>query len=814
MFESVKSFFGWGRSKDRFIPSMHPKDLLNEAQTGMGALPDAIREAEWDYIRRYRGFPNGEPDVRPTFGLALSGGGVRSATIALGVMQALAKAGKLQKFDYLSTVSGGGYTGSSLTWFTSRFCTPPSGTTATTFPFGVDPPARAFVPTVVPAKGPPTLAAEHKLLIYLRQHANYLIPGNGINAISGVAMVLRGILVNLFIWLPLTCIAMLALIALDGFKWALWGAGLAVLVLGVLAIFYSWLSGKARLKSDGWPLALVRKVSSALAFALERLSLSYSFRRLFDSHLRWILVVGAALLLIGLVPHVDDMLSNWIRTATAASILGGIVSGFWTFWQSRRSNGGGLPSVVPAIGAFLLLYGVMLGTHHAAYVMAHAKDSVPMWGAWIKPSVDWIAAITGTAAALAQFEQAATALLPGTLVDGNIWMIATLLVWCGVAVFTAWFANLNYTTIHRYYRDRLMESFLPDRQAALENATGPAKTADTAQLSKMCDPNEPKGPYHIVNCNVMLNDSLTPVWRQRGGDSFVLTPRYCGSSATGWIQTEHWMKDSMTLATALAISGAAANPGTGTGGVGPTRNFAVSLLMALLNLRLGFWVANPDRGGHGEPMPNHFDPTLRELLGRSRAEKERILQLSDGGHFDNLGLYELIRRKVSLIVVSDGTADPGFAFADLMTLLPRIRSDLGTTISFDPVLGLDGVMPIQVPLGTARYPAGAALSGRGFAIGEILYPGGTPPGVLIYLKAAALAGMETELLGYKGQVEEFPNESTIDQFYTEAKFEAHRGIGYALVEEMLRAVAPATAAPPAVVSNLALNPALLVFKGP
>jgi hypothetical protein len=47
-------------------------------------------------------------------GLALSGGGIRSATINLGILQGLARRGLLPRFDYLSTVSGGGYIGSCI----------------------------------------------------------------------------------------------------------------------------------------------------------------------------------------------------------------------------------------------------------------------------------------------------------------------------------------------------------------------------------------------------------------------------------------------------------------------------------------------------------------------------------------------------------------------------------------------------------------------------------------------------------------------------------------------------------------------------
>ena len=788
------TFFARFRAAPRpWIPRMHPKDLVERAQTERGATPDEILDAEREYIAAYRRRMERNEDDPVTLGLALSGGGIRSATVALGVMQALAEAGKLRKFDYLSTVSGGGYIGSSLTWFTSTFTNPPFGTDAATFPYGIDPPSAAFAPP---------LGNAQKILIYLRQHGNFLIPGQGINVFSGVGMVLRGILVNLFIWLPLTCFFMLALIALSFHRWSLPVAGISVLALCLVGLVYSWITGRPR-----------KRASINVAAPIGTFIDSYGFRRFLDSWSKWFVLVPAFLLLLGLVPHVSWLVQGWIKTASIASIVGGAATGFMTFWQSRQNGkGGGLPAFMPAIVAALLLYGVLVLAHHYADAIANTPV-VPGWAQFIKDAVDWLVSLLPgfLATPLAGFVGWLSRSAPV-----NAWLVEFLMLWCAVAVFTAECANLNYTTIHRFYRDRLMESFMPDWKDAVANTTGPSKVADVARLSSMCDVTAANGPYHIVNTNVILNDSLTPVWRQRGGDGFILSPRYCGSSATGWIPTRDWMSDVMTLSTAMAISGAAANPGTGVGGVGPGRNPMVGLLMALLNLRLGFWVSNPDRMKGGEPRPTHFDPTLRELLGRSRAELERIIQLSDGGHFDNLGLYEMVRRKVSLVVVSDGGADPKYGFGDLLSVLPRLRADLGTTITFDFVNGLDGMIPTPAALGTPRYPGGRDLSRQGFALATIHYPGNTAPGVLIYLKAAVLPHMDTELLGYKGQVDDFPNESTLDQFYSEAKFEAHRGVGYALTQQMLGVVAAAQATPipaaaPGAAPSIFANPLIRTF---
>ena len=188
----------------------------------------------------------------------------------------------------------------------------------------------------------------------------------------------------------------------------------------------------------------------------------------------------------------------------------------------------------------------------------------------------------------------------------------------------------------------------------------------------------PHAPYHLVNTNVVLVDSDTQRWRKRGGDAFVLSPRYCGGTATGWVLTADYMRrDPLTLPTAIAISGAAANPNTAAGGAGPTRR----PMLSLLNVRLGYWVPHPR--ARRQPAVNHFRAAWHELHPRGFAENRNLLQLSDGGHFENLGVYELVRRRVRVIVCCDAAAAPAFAFKDLQVLMRRIGTDFGARIEFD-----------------------------------------------------------------------------------------------------------------------------------
>jgi hypothetical protein len=206
---------------------------VSTEELAVSALPDAdidrssrrLLASELEHLRQRRE-AHGllPPDETNLTGLALSGGGIRSSTFSLGVLQALAKYKLLEHFDYLSTVSGGGYIGSSLTWWLSPQSGPKPqlergafGVGKQDLPYGTDNPAIwRGQPATEPEKDPGP-----KLLTTLRKHGNYLTPGSGITALSGVAVVLRAVLLNLLVWLPLLVLAMLGLL---GVLWALFGA--------------------------------------------------------------------------------------------------------------------------------------------------------------------------------------------------------------------------------------------------------------------------------------------------------------------------------------------------------------------------------------------------------------------------------------------------------------------------------------------------------------------------------------------------------------------------------------------------------------
>lgn len=666
----------------------------------------------------------GKADDDELSALALSGGGIRSASFALGVMQALVSARILKKFDYLSSASGGGYIASSLTWFLRRGLPDgsPAGLDADNFPFG----ARGKG-----SRMPNAGIERHRnlLLDYLRQHSHYLTPGKGLDGIALLGFALRNAGISLLLHFGLILLLMIGLIGIGAFQRVDLTYDWSVNFLGLTALF-----------------SLLVFALSSLFFALStalpgRLwGLRYRIRVSSQKLLGLLLKAGAVLLILASIEPVHAWLKHFLAHPihlAGASTTGGVLIGL----VQRHVRSNGKTSVTLAFAASaLMLYGLLLGAY-ALYVEAVKAD----------------------------------------MLGGLYGFTAVLLV-------MAWLVNSNYFSLHRMYRDRLMEAFMPDPEKVLHNEWGKAVEADNGQLRDMCSPAVNLRPYHLINCNVVLVNSNTARYQARGGDSFLLSPLFCGSDATGYIQTGEWKVNAdknASLATAMATSGASFNPNTGNSGRGLARSALISGLLSVLNLRLGQWVSNPGRQDLWLQQPNFWTTGLfGRFFGTRHDEGSRMLELTDGGHFDNLAIYELVRRRVKLILLSDAGADPRCSYDDLGNVVERVRVDFATKIRFDDAeFNLDGLPPgtsSALPLVSERY----GLSRNGFALGRIEYPDGSI-GTLIYIKAAMISNLPADLYSYKLAHQAFPHEPTLDQFFDEVQFEAYRELGYQLTWSML-----------------------------
>ena len=301
-------------------------------------------------------------------------------------------------------------------------------------------------------------------------------------------------------------------------------------------------------------------------------------------------------------------------------------------------------------------------------------------------------------------------------------------------------------------------------------------------------------PYLLINTAVNLAGSENLRLRGRKADFFLISPLYCGSEVTGYVPTDRFERGLDNLATAMAVSGAAANPLTGRG----TRP-AFAFLMTLCNLRPGMWVQNPRYARSREGFHRWFMEAVlhvrrwwpyyivKELLGKSD-ERARHINLSDGGHIENLGVFELLRRKCRVIIASDAGADPACTFGDLGDLIRMARVDLGVDIR-----GVD--------TGRLRPDPSRHVSDSHAIVGEIVYREENFPGTLIYIKSALTADDPLDLHVYKHRQPRFPHETTINQFFDEEQFEAYRVLGHRsgvaaadLFEQSLTRFADATAA--------------------
>ncbi|MCF6291161.1 MAG: patatin-like phospholipase family protein [Desulfobacterales bacterium] len=720
-----------------------------------------------------------EKEAGPLYGLAISGGGIRSASFGLGVLQGLVgtkkiSKGILHKIDYLSTVSGGGYIGSALTWFLHLGKLDRNGKKSVCL--GTEP--RDFI---FGRKGEGARQEEgyrNRILDFIRQHACYLTPGKGLDLVSALAVVARSMFVSLFVYLALITFFMYLLIGLVPWQldlsrhlhWLWWPRFSSL--YPVLPDF--------RLLLQAAYLLLLGLALSSLLFSLRTypflsrllrlLSDRFPYKILIDEQriIGWCWKMLAGLVLIGSVPYVYSLLDDVWAKLTAVGlpgIFGTVVGYFQSQKQGTTDPEGKGNRLLVAAAVCALLYGLVL----AGFILA--------WEVLPVESCGWYIILLG---------------LAGTAVG--------------------FFVNMNYAGLHRMYRDRLMETFLPNPENVESGFWGPATRADKALLRDMCkdgpgadsrDEDKIKRPYHLINTNLVLVDSGNHKYRGRGGDSYLLSPLYCGSDATCWRKTDRYMN----LPTAMAISGAAANPNSGVSGRGATRSRPVSILMTLLNLRLGYWLPNfnyrtkkeeSDKkktnicaNGQGKRRldlaPNYLAPGLfGAIFAPDHREGALFLELSDGGHFENLGIYELIRRRLDLIIVTDGGADPRFKFGDLANAVERVRVDFGAKITFWEDCDLNGLLPGSET--GSRFREKFKLARRGHAIADIDYNPADPgkeTGTLIYLKTTVTGGLPADIYGYKAEHPEFPDEPTSDQFFDEAQFEAYRELGYQLTTDML-----------------------------
>jgi hypothetical protein len=385
------------------------------------------------------------------------------------------------------------------------------------------------------------------------------------------------------------------------------------------------------------------------------------------------------------------------------------------------------------------------------------------------------------------------------LVGGPASLIAlALLLSCRV--------DVNEFSMHHFYKNRLVRCYLgasrdapgatfrrsPDPFTGFDSADdlciadlqiAPGRGGAALRAAKRH--RNPKdleryvGPVPIVNTalNLVSGDDLA--WQERKAQSFAFTPFYSGYEFRNAHGPGHrryapygfrptllygYPPFGIGLGTAVAISGAAASPN-----MGYHSSPAATFLMTMFNARLGWWMGNPrDKHNWLRSSPRrgllYF---LNELFGMTN-DRTHFVNLSDGGHFENLGIYELVRRRCRYIVACDAEQDDAFSFSGLGNAIRKCRTDLGTEIS--------------VRATRIRPTTGDGHSSLHCVVGGISYPNGES-GTLLYLKASITGDEPADVLEYKSRQPSFPHHSTMaDQFFDESQFESYRKLGAHVAE--------------------------------
>lgn len=389
-------------------------------------------------------------------------------------------------------------------------------------------------------------------------------------------------------------------------------------------------------------------------------------------------------------------------------------------------------------------------------------------------------------------------------------VLMVILALAAIGLVLGWLIDTNQFSLHAMYRNRLTRAYLrasrPRDARAADPFTGFDKGDDlpigslwpavTTDAERAQDRDERMPPLHVVNMTLNLVSRKSLAWQQRQAASLGVTALHAGSAFVGYRRTSvpgdgqsppetpvplYGGPDGISLGTAVTISGAAASPESGY-----NSSPAVTFLMALFNARLGWWLGNPgapgDRTFHKPCPPIGVLPLMREMFGLATDTSDFVF-LSDGGHFENLGIYEMVLRRCRFILVSDGGCDPTASFEDLGNALRKIRIDLGVPIEF----------PTRMPI-FARE-SGTAAAGTYWAIAKIRYsqidrPAGDPTpdddydGVLVYVKPAIYGHEPADVDNYARMSPAFPHESTADQFFTESQFESYRALGSYVVDQM------------------------------
>lgn len=860
-----------------FMVSEKAADTLLKDRPEDAYYPSAFERVEARAIRERRKRAHvpvgtGAPDRIPTdtVGLAFSGGGIRSATFSLGVMQALAERNRLRNIDVLSSVSGGGFAAT----FLGRLFTRDIVTNAS------DPAGRAQEIVTDTGSGP---------LWWLRTNANYIFATGAADFRNNVAVFWRNIIaVHLVIgtllfgvfglaaWLP-GALGIPALPAVRGLVPSVWwGLAAVVFALGLVpATLGYWLAPKPGSYRSYPPfvlLAWVVLLAGSTAALLVPHGLIYASGGIGVLVLSWLWVEGARFgaarsdgpegaLRVGAIARnrftralgeivvivallvawaILDTVAYKFATATVAEAMAAIIAALGPLlpilrWigmraQQKVAQGGGVGTETTAK---LLGVGLALVLLFAVDVLAHRLVTV-------SPGWSWGIATIGLALAF-------------SLTLGQA------------------FDFLNLSSLHATYAARLTRTFQGASNESRVYASSSDDSRDVSQAHPGDDipfdryhPEQHGGPLHYIN--VCINETVDlasdRLVRERKSLPMCLTPHGVSVGRSyfarwappdgrpAWQKWRRWFEgidagddlpeelrrrtalapvqtasspnafhvfasrhggntevQSLTLGGWTAISGAA----FGTG-LGHNTSPSLSLFLGIANVRLGFWW---DSGLHTDERPGHYPLSLwrrikrlpvsifrmqcmllAEWRGRFRGPSAWLWNLSDGGHFEVTGLYELVRRRVPFMVLVDSGEDADYQWLSLAELIREVREDFGAQVTWiDPGKLSEAGVPQWVldwfdPTALAPLNTLKRVSPQHAALARVTYDSGhDEPCWLLLLKPGLSDDIPQDVLTYATQNLKFPQDPTADQVFSDSQWESYRKLGQSIGLRVLRAKA-------------------------
>lgn len=794
---------------------------MNEAAEEPGVRHDGLLEHERKYLeeaRWARARLSGRGKWRPTdpqlisargdvCGMALSGGGLRSTTFNLGLLQGLHQLGLLKMFDYLATVSGGGYVGGFWTAWRHYHRQP-------------DAPASHQTPQLFPASEQGARGAQLEEVRHLRELSNLLGPRPGLRSLDMrqlTATVLGALIPTLPAALAFILLAHLLWLLLASALFATVGplprrllvsGGLMMLLTSGGLLLSEWLRSRQERQakvSRGLPPEAWAQGPSGFGDYLPPMLLATGLVLVLWAwlipglpHGPWKLA-GPAPETGGLHPrpllHVFCPAGAWLGAAGLLVTLRWLGSRFMTPWMQSTTLAA-LDRVIRRLLQLAILWSFFAAFWMAGWLLHDYSRTNKLWlgiGGYedlLKPLVGTVTALTALFAraqkllgrrasepvspnlkdrAKSRIPQVLAAVILSLIAFGMVLLILTAADqhWLGwlmtgagaITVLMLLFFDPNLMGLHVFYRARLARTFIG---AAHGEAPGQLEphSKDDLPINRL---RSLPGPLHLICCAANDLSSVDPLAsRDRGADSAVLSPVSfsVGSEWRSWRDIREEGGLVPTLAAAMTASGAAFQSRLGS--MPMRQGPAVSFLMTAFNLRLGLWVPHPTRSrGQWYDRMLVGLPFYKELLGRSRARGQEVL-LSDGGYFDNLGLYELVRRHCRFILVSDCGMDSDTGFDDLANAVRRVREDFGVEIRID-------VSPL-------RANAESGLSRQPIVVGDIEYPDGDT-GMMLLLTPTLTGNEPPDITQYKARNADFPHETTGDRFYDEAQWEAYRRLG-------------------------------------